>query len=99
MKKYELKSATAEIRKWNQIKEGCTLDDSEPQLIKSFDDKEEALEELKKYETSVRALSDAIGTYYLVEEYYVEENEYDEEGWISGGDVWAFSNLTKDDES
>ena len=94
MKKYELKSATVEVRKWCDIKEGCTQDDQHPHLIKSFDDKEEALEELKKYETTVRTLSDALGTYYLVEEFYVDEHEYDEDGeWIGGGDVWEYSKI------
>jgi hypothetical protein len=39
-------------------------------------------------------LSGSAGTYYLVTEYCVEENEYDEDGeWVSGGDVLEFSHM------
>jgi hypothetical protein len=32
--------------------------------------------------------------YYLVTEYMVEENDYDDEGeWCGGGDDWAFSKM------
>lgn len=80
----------------HEIKRGCTLeqDNQEPEIIQPFADKEEALEELKKYKSEVIKLSGGAGTYYSVTEYYVEENEYDEDGeWISGGDVWEFAEM------
>ena len=98
MRKYELRSASVEVRKFSDIKEGCTcsvdLQNQDYFLIKSYDDKEEALKELKKYNTTISTLSDHLGRYYLVEEFFVEENEYDEDGdWISGGDIWEFSKI------
>ena len=99
MKRYELKSATVELRKWQDITEGCTINDSEPQLLKSFDNKEDALEELKKFSTSVTSYSSPIGTLYYVNEFYVEENEYDEDDeWVNGV-IWAFSNLNRKEET
>lgn len=96
--KYEIRKNTREIsyKKRAEIKEGCTLDqfDQEPEIIKTFDDKDEALIELKSYKSDIRKLSGGAGSYYLITEYYVEENEYDEDGeWVSGGDVWAFSEM------
>lgn len=56
---------------------------------------EEAKEELQKYKSSIRELSGGAGKYYLVEEYYVEENDYDEDGeWVNGGNALAFSKIT-----
>lgn len=98
MKKYEIKQNTREIsyKKRAEIKSGCTLeqDNQEPVIIKTFDNKEEALQALKEYKTDIRELRSSTGTYYDVTEYYVEENEYDEDGeWINGGDVWEFSEI------
>ncbi|MBD5543745.1 MAG: hypothetical protein HDR01_05775 [Lachnospiraceae bacterium] len=96
--KYEIRKNTREIsyKKRAEIKEGCTLeqDNQEPEIIKSFDNKGEALSELKQYKSDICKLSGGAGTYYAVTEYYVEENEYDEDGeWVSGGDVWEFSKM------
>ena len=96
--KYEIIKNTREISYKNrkEIKEGCTLeqDNMMPEIIKSFDNKDEALKELKSYESDIKRLSGAAGTYYNVTEYYVEENEYDENGeWVSGGDVWSISKM------
>jgi hypothetical protein len=67
------------------------MDYQEPETIKSFDTLEDAKEELKKYQTSIRELNNGM-TYFLIEEYMVEENEYDEDGeWTAGGDVWAIT--------
>lgn len=45
----------------------------------SFNTLKEAREELKKYKTSIAKLSGGSGTYYLVEEFYIEEVEYKED--------------------
>ena len=93
MKKFEIVMRRAEISWKNRksIKEGCTTDYQEPETIKSFDTLEDAKEELKKYQTSIRELNNGM-TYYLIEEYMGEENEYDEDGeWTAGGDVWAIT--------
>lgn len=95
MKRYELKKNTVEIKK-EDVTQGCVVDDTNanPKLIKSFDSKEEALNELKKYKTDVYEFSSPIGTMCNVTEYYVEENEYDEDDeWLSGGDVWGVSEI------
>ena len=95
MKKYELKKNTVEIKK-KDLAHGCAVDDlnADPKIIKSFDSKEDALKELKKYKTDVYEFSSPIGTMCDVTEYYVEENEYDEDNeWISGGDVWEISEI------
>ena len=93
MKKFEIVMKRAEIyyKDRVKIKEGCTMDYQDPETIKSFDTLEDAKEELKKYQTSIRELNNGM-TYFLIEEYMVEENEYDEDGeWTAGGDVWAIT--------
>lgn len=57
MKKFEIVKTTAEIswKERNEIKEGCTMYDVDPEKIASFGTKEEAEKELKKYKTDVCA--------------------------------------------
>lgn len=113
MKKYELIERTAEIRDKNEIKQGCTVDipaammakgrsySEDPEVLESYDSLEEAKKALASFESNIRELLDDIGRrYYLVREYMVEENEYDEDGdWCGGGDDWAFSPMpTLDDD-
>ena len=90
MKKYILFKNESEVKK---VYEGCTLDvrDYYPIEIRSFDNKDEALEELKEYESSVTDYN----RYYLVEEYYVEELERDEDGEVieDGFGIWGYSKL------
>lgn len=97
MKKYELVKRSAEIN-WKErktIAPGCTMNDPEPEKIKEFESLEEAQKELKNYKSDIHKMSGNIGTLYEVTEYMIEENEYDEENeWISGGDVWDFSDMT-----
>lgn len=103
MKKYELIERTAEFKDKRAIKPGCTVDialstpgyDEDPEILQSFDSLDEAKKALATFETNIQELSDHIGRrYYLVTEYMVEENNYDEEGdWVSGGDDWAFSKM------
>ena len=98
MKKFELMKNDIEInwRDKDKIVEGCTLiqGDCDPELIKSFDNKDEALEELKNYKSDIRELKGNLGTYFEVTEYYIVENTYDEDGdFVEGGDVWEFSQM------
>ena len=95
MIKYELKENSVEVRK-KDLAKGCAVEDmnADPKIIKSFDKKEEALNELKKYKTDVYDFSSPVGAMCNVTEYYVEENEYDEDNeWISGGDIWEISEI------
>lgn len=97
VKKFEIVKNTIEVKK-GEIKEGCTIDIErtvqEPEKLESFDTKEEALKALANYQSKVRELSGHLGIYYEVTEYYIEENDYDEDGeWVSGGDIHAFSKM------
>lgn len=97
MIKYEIVKNSREIKNRRDIVQGCTTaqEFSYPLIVESYDDKDTALNELGKYKTSV----DKIGRNYIVEEYYVEENEYNEEcDWISGGDVWKFTEMPEFEE-
>ena len=100
---FEIKKNTIEIayKKRKEITEGCTLtqSDQEPEVIKSFESKEDALRELNKYQSEIQIHYGNAGKFYSVTEYYVEENEYDEDGeWIGGGDVWEFSKMPEIEE-
>lgn len=98
MKKFEVRKNHIEIsfKNRSRIKSGCTFDaqDQYPEIMEIFNDKEAALEALKKYKSEIQKLSGGAGSYYLVTEFYVEENVYDYDGeWISGGDVLKFSEM------
>lgn len=94
--KFELKKATREIPYKNkkEIVEGCTTNydgDIWPVVINSFDTKDEALEELKKYKSEAEYFSAAV-SYYDITEYYVEEIKYDENGeFVDSEGIWAFA--------
>lgn len=91
MKKFILFKNECEVKKYY---EGCTTDrsDTNPEVVKTFDNKEEALEELKNYKTNINDFR----SYYLVEEYYVEEQTQNEEGeFVDGGDIWDYSKIKK----
>lgn len=65
--------------------------------LESFETKAEALEALKKYKNTYD-LRPAWGGgwYFLVEEYLVEENEYDEDGeFDQGGDIWEIADSSE----
>ena len=98
MKKIELRKNSIEVSWKNRktIKEGITTtqDDQYPEIVKSFDNLEDAKNELQKYKSNIRKLSGGAGKYYLIEEYYIEENTYDKDGeWLEGGDIWEFSKI------
>lgn len=99
MRKYEIIRSSIEILYKNReaIKEGVTLTSYEqnPMVIEQFDVLADALAELKKYKTNIRELSGGAGKYFHIEEFYVEENVYYNDGlWIEGGDVYEFSKIT-----
>lgn len=79
MIKYDLVKRTAEFNRKNrkEIKEGCTALNPDPEYIKTFDDLEEAKKELAKRKTSVSKFENHNMTFYSVEEYVIEENEFE----------------------
>ena len=100
MIRYDLMKSTVEVNDVKKIKPGCTFfenieqgKDPSPELIKSFESKEAALEELKKYETEIERYSYGM-TYFYVTEWFVEECDYDEDGDVFElGDIWKFSEM------
>ena len=91
--KYEIKKNNGQFREENEAVEGRTLQqrDQEPEVLEVFDTLEEAREALKKYKGSVEHVRNVV-PFYPVTEFYIEQNEYDENReWISGGDVWDFA--------
>lgn len=95
MKKYEIYYNTIELphKKADLIKPGVTIDaatDIYPEKISSHDTLEEAKEMLKVYCTTIQNFSS--NHHYFIEEYYVEENEYDDDGdWVECGGIWEFT--------
>lgn len=88
MKKYNVYKATREIkeRDISEIVQGCTFfcDDVFEELIKSCDTLEEARETLKRYKTDITAYEDC----YLITEYCILPEIYDEDGEIvESGDI------------
>lgn len=98
MKKIEIRKNSIEVswEKRKTIKQGITLtsDDQFPEIVASFDNLEDAKNELLNYKSNIRELSGNYGKYYLVEEYYIEENIYDEDGELLEGEgIWEFSKI------
>ena len=96
MKGYELRRNSVEIKKSEakKIKAGITAmqEWGDPELIKFSYNKEELLEELKKHKTIVREINGG----YEVEEWWVEENEYNEDGeFLEGSNFLEFSEMSK----
>lgn len=95
--KYEIKKKCAEIpyKERNNIVQGITFGNEwgEDELIESFDSIEDARKKLNEYITSIREMSGNAGTYYLVEEYYIEYNEYYDGKIINSGDVYDYSKM------
>ena len=79
MRKYDLVKRTVEFKYKDrkEIEEGCTASDSSPEYIKTFDTLEEAKKELAKRKTSVSKFTNHGMTFYMVEEYVIEENEFE----------------------
>lgn len=79
MRKFDLVKRTVEIkyRERKEIKEGCTAFDPDPEYMKTFDTLEEAKKALAKCETSINEFQYHGMTFYHVEEYVIEENEFE----------------------
>lgn len=74
--KYELRESSAVVKK-EDVYEGCTLDrpgDIFTEVVKEFDNLEDAKKALAEYESTVYDLGHGK---YEVTEYYVEINEYE----------------------
>lgn len=86
MKKWNIYKATREIkeRDISEIVQGCTFfcDDVFEELIKSCDTLGEAREVLKKYKTDITYYSGNTEDCYLVTEYCILPEIYDEDGEI-----------------
>lgn len=92
MKKYYIFKRTAEIEYKDRfdIEPGCAADDLDYEEIAIFNSKEEAIEELKKYKSSVYKYPSSIGPIYEVEEYVVQDVEINEDGEELGY-IWEIS--------
>lgn len=78
---YELRKNTGKImyKDHEKIKEGCTLEQSnpyEPDVKEIFFDKNEALEALKDYKSEILITQNNSDTYYKITEYYIQMNDY-----------------------
>lgn len=100
MVKFEIRENSMEVSWSNRhkITQGCTVNNDNtqqyPEILESFDNEYDAVKELSKYNSTVEEMRGNTGTYYIVTEYYVEENEYDEDGeWVGGGDIVTFAKL------
>jgi len=99
LKKYEIIKNSIEVpyKRRKEIEEGITLTErniSNPETVGSFDTLEEAKLNFRGLKSNIKELSGPIGTYYLVEEYCIEENSYDEDmNLAESGDIWEFSKL------
>lgn len=79
---YEIVCLSIEVKDTKLIKQDVTYskDDLYPEYLKSYLSEKEALQELQNYQTEIRKYSGNTGKFYLVTEYHVEENVYDEFG-------------------
>lgn len=99
MKKWNIYKATREIkeRDISEIVQGCTFfcDGVSEELIKSCDALEEARETLGKYKTDITAY----GGCYLITEYCILPEIYDEDGEIvESGDIEGITEMRIDVE-
>lgn len=92
MKEWNIYKATREIkeRDISEIVQGCTFfcDGVSEELIKSCDTLEEAREVLKKYKTDIIYYSGNTEGCYLITEYCILPEIYDEDGeTVESGDI------------
>lgn len=97
MKKFEVINSTYEVgyKDRKKIKPGACLDMEvpDPVTVARYDTLEEAQAKLKEFKTDIRE-NHYNGTFYTVDEYYIEENEYDEDDeYFIGGLVYDFSEM------
>lgn len=90
MTKYKIVKRTGEFKR-KEIRQGCTLNDVEPKIVETFMTKEEAIEKLKEYHSSYLKFSTPIGTLYSIEEYMVDETEYNADGEFIDQVTWKIT--------
>lgn len=96
MRRYEIIKAQKEIAYKNRksIKQGCTLDGCETQLVNSFGNLEDAKAAFKTLKSDIWWDN---GNLYLITEYAIQCNEYDTDGiFITGGDILEISEMKID---
>lgn len=90
MKKYVLKECTCSCY-WKDrahLQEGyAVFNDEDPTEITTFDDKQQAIQELRKYRTTVEYYEGMPYNFYVVTEYCIETGEYNKEGEFVGGSL------------
>lgn len=87
MKVYELKKFTAEIKRREDVRPGCALEDSDPETIAKYDSLEEAKATLSSMPTATATYRGWAVPFWYVEEYAVEIYEADEDGeFLDGSD-------------
>lgn len=84
--RYDVVRVIAEIKEEDrfQIRPGCAIDAPDKvdsMIFMPFEVKEEALMELESHPAEIGREGDS----FLVTEYFVQENEYDEDGQLCGG--------------
>ena len=94
---YNLTKESVEVNIKNKAKiaAGITTtykDDHFPEVIKEFDNLDDALDALKAYKTKVTYYPSAV-SYYMVEEFYVEEVKLDADDEFVESDIWKFSEM------
>lgn len=95
--RYEIKLNRMEVpyEDRDKIESGMTIGAfPDTQIIDSFQELSDALENLKDKKSSITLLTNSGSKYFLVEEYCIEENKYDVDGeWLGGGDIHAYSSM------
>lgn len=88
MIKYEVRTVNVDTKDGkNAFKKFNSLVDQDTELLKSFDNLDDARKFYDTISTSVRYM----GGFYSHECKLLEQNEYDDEGeWVAGGDWWVY---------
>lgn len=101
MERFEIRMDRTEVRKAQDVKKGCILNDDvlQPETVATFENLEDARKALKGYKSSVTKLSHHGMSYYLVEEYYIAEVEYNEDyEERTEGDIYDFAEFLKNSD-
>lgn len=96
MKKFEIKKNIIEVPAGTSYYPGITIaaDWQDPELIACFDTLDEALKELEKYKSHCSMHSGGCIKYMQITEYYIEQNQYDNNGEWEGCCICSFAPLT-----
>ena len=103
MKKFQLRKASIEISRRDKHTLSALYgagNDFEPEVLAEFPTAEEANAALASggYRSSIQDFQ-ANGLYRtLFTEYYVEENDFDDDGdWVDGGIIWDYTPFPAED--